>query len=112
MLALIDTDPGLDDALALLYAWNSPGLRLAALTTVAGQGGGEEHLFGTSPRYEDLRWDGLAFSREQFASVIGVDHAAWREELVLHAALFEQLAHHLPAPLLATKARLAARLEA
>ena len=36
MLALIDTDPGLDDALALLYAWNSPSLRLAALTTVAG----------------------------------------------------------------------------
>ncbi len=36
MLALIDTDPGIDDALALLYAWGSPGLRLAGLTTVAG----------------------------------------------------------------------------
>jgi purine nucleosidase/pyrimidine-specific ribonucleoside hydrolase len=34
--ALIDTDPGIDDALALLYAWGSPGLRLAGLTTVAG----------------------------------------------------------------------------
>ena len=36
MLTLIDTDPGLDDALALFYAWGSPGLRLAGLTTVAG----------------------------------------------------------------------------
>jgi purine nucleosidase/pyrimidine-specific ribonucleoside hydrolase len=36
VLALIDTDPGLDDALALFYAWGSPGLRLAGLTTVAG----------------------------------------------------------------------------
>jgi inosine-uridine nucleoside N-ribohydrolase len=36
MLALIDTDPGIDDALALLYAWGSAELRLAAMTTVAG----------------------------------------------------------------------------
>jgi inosine-uridine nucleoside N-ribohydrolase len=36
MLALIDTDPGIDDALALLFAWGSPELRVAAITTVAG----------------------------------------------------------------------------
>jgi inosine-uridine nucleoside N-ribohydrolase len=36
MLTLIDTDPGIDDALALLLAWGSPELRTAALTTVAG----------------------------------------------------------------------------
>jgi len=36
VLALIDTDPGLDDALALFYAWGSPRLRLAGITTVAG----------------------------------------------------------------------------
>jgi purine nucleosidase/pyrimidine-specific ribonucleoside hydrolase len=36
VLALIDTDPGIDDALALLYAWGSPELRVAGLTTVAG----------------------------------------------------------------------------
>jgi purine nucleosidase/pyrimidine-specific ribonucleoside hydrolase len=34
--ALIDTDPGLDDALALLYAWGSPELTIAGITTVAG----------------------------------------------------------------------------
>lgn len=33
---LIDTDPGLDDALALLYAWGTPGTEVVAITTVAG----------------------------------------------------------------------------
>jgi inosine-uridine nucleoside N-ribohydrolase len=34
--ALIDTDPGIDDALALLLAWGSPEIRVEAVTTVAG----------------------------------------------------------------------------
>src|SRR5262247_1064840 len=33
---LIDTDPGIDDALALLLAWGSPELSVQAITTVAG----------------------------------------------------------------------------
>jgi purine nucleosidase/pyrimidine-specific ribonucleoside hydrolase len=33
---LIDTDPGVDDALALLLAWGSPEISVHALTTVAG----------------------------------------------------------------------------
>ncbi|MBI2217603.1 MAG: nucleoside hydrolase [Candidatus Rokubacteria bacterium] len=34
--AVIDTDPGIDDALALLYAWRSPDMDVRAVTTVAG----------------------------------------------------------------------------
>src|SRR5690242_13639359 len=34
--ALIDTDPGIDDALALLLAWGSPEWVVDAVTTVAG----------------------------------------------------------------------------
>src|SRR2546428_9498674 len=33
---LIDTDPGIDDALALLFAWGSPEIRVDTITTVAG----------------------------------------------------------------------------
>ncbi len=33
---LIDTDPGIDDALALLLAWGSPEVRVEAVTSVAG----------------------------------------------------------------------------
>jgi inosine-uridine nucleoside N-ribohydrolase len=34
--ALIDTDPGVDDALALLQAWGTPALTVEVITTVAG----------------------------------------------------------------------------
>jgi inosine-uridine nucleoside N-ribohydrolase len=33
---LIDTDPGIDDALALLFAWSSGEIQVEAITTVAG----------------------------------------------------------------------------
>jgi purine nucleosidase len=33
---IIDTDPGIDDAIAILYALRHPGLEIAALTTVGG----------------------------------------------------------------------------
>ena len=33
---LIDTDPGIDDALALFLAWGTPDFRVEAITTVAG----------------------------------------------------------------------------
>ncbi|MDE2146985.1 MAG: phosphoenolpyruvate carboxykinase (GTP) [Burkholderiales bacterium] len=79
---------------------------------IEGRAGGVDHVFGVSPRYEDLRWDGLAFTREQFDSVIGIDRAAWQQELALHDALFDTLAHHLPPALPAAKARFAQRLAA
>lgn len=36
IMTIIDTDPGIDDALALLLAWGSPELDVEAITTVAG----------------------------------------------------------------------------
>ena len=77
---------------------------------VQGTQQGAENVFGTSPRYEDLHWAGLDFSREQFARVISIDKAAWQKELVLHAELFKQLEYHLPAELPATMARIEERL--
>jgi phosphoenolpyruvate carboxykinase (GTP) len=79
---------------------------------IEGRSGGVENVFGTSPRYEDLHWDGLVFTREQFASVIGIDRAAWQQELELHAELFKTLQYHLPPALPATKALIEARLAA
>jgi phosphoenolpyruvate carboxykinase (GTP) len=73
---------------------------------------GTEHVFGVSPRYEDLNWAGLDFSAEQFDTVTHIDKAAWQAELKLHAELFQQLAHHLPKELSATKAAIEQRLAA
>jgi phosphoenolpyruvate carboxykinase (GTP) len=71
---------------------------------------GTENVFGTSPRYEDLNWNGLNFTREQFDSVIGVDKAAWQQELTMHDELFTTLSYHLPEQLKAAKNRIAAAL--
>ena len=71
---------------------------------------GNAHVFGVSPRYEDLHWEGLSFTREQFASVIAIDPQAWTEEMKLHDELFEQLAHGLPQELRDTKARIEQQL--
>ena len=75
-----------------------------------GHAQGTDNVFGTSPSYADLRWDGLAFTQQQFDSVIGIDKAAWQQELALHAELFKQLEHGLPTELHATKARIEERL--
>ncbi|MBC7454846.1 MAG: phosphoenolpyruvate carboxykinase (GTP), partial [Massilia sp.] len=82
------------------------------LERIDGTAGGVEHLFGTTPAFADLNWDGLDLSRQQFETITSIDQAAWREEITLHDALFDKLAHHLPPELVATKVALQARLAA
>jgi phosphoenolpyruvate carboxykinase (GTP) len=98
------------------FVWPGYGENMRVLAwmlgRVAGTAGGAEHVFGVSPRYEDLQWQGLAFTREQYNSVIGIDPAAWMQELKLHGELFDQLAYHLPAELPATKAKIERALAA
>jgi phosphoenolpyruvate carboxykinase (GTP) len=77
-----------------------------------GRADGQDHAFGISPRYEDLSWQGLDFSREQFGAVIGMNPVDWQQELTLHDQLFQQLAYHLPAELKTTQARIADKLAA
>jgi len=79
---------------------------------VRGTAQGAENPFGTTPRYEDLNWKGLDFSRSQYEQVTNIDSAAWKAELGLHEGLFQQLAYHLPREITATKARLEARFGA
>jgi phosphoenolpyruvate carboxykinase (GTP) len=82
------------------------------LERVEGRARGVEHLFGISPRYEDLTWDGLNFTREQFDAVTSIDRDAWRQELKLHGELFDQLSTRLPAQLQKTKERIEHKLAA
>ena len=82
------------------------------LERVDGEGQGSDNLFGVSPRYEDLSWAGLDFTREQYQSVITLDHTAWQHELALHGDLFKQLADRLPSELLSIKGKLEQKLAA
>ncbi len=98
------------------FVWPGYGENMRVLEWMIGRieglAGGSDNVFGTSPRFEDLRWDGLAFTRAQFASVIGIDKAAWQQELSLHTELFTQLEYHLPRELPATQAQIRERLAA
>jgi phosphoenolpyruvate carboxykinase (GTP) len=77
---------------------------------VEGAANGSENAFGTTPRYGDLNWKGLAFTPAQYEQVTSIDAGAWKSELDLHAELFQQLAYHLPAEMTATKAAIEKRL--
>ena len=72
--------------------------------------GGVDHLFGVTPRFEDINWDGLDFSRSQYDTITNIDKAAWGEEVKLHTELFDKLQHHLPKELLEVKKALEKRL--
>lgn len=73
---------------------------------------GCEHAMGISPRYEDIRWNGLDFDKTLFEQVISLDKADWDIEIKLHEELFEKLAHNLPQDLVKAKDRLVERLGA
>jgi len=73
---------------------------------------GQEGVMGITPRYEELNWSGLDFSAQQFDKVTSIDKHAWRQEMQLHAELFQQLKHHLPRELEDTKAAIERKLAA
>jgi phosphoenolpyruvate carboxykinase (GTP) len=77
---------------------------------IEGAAQGEEHVFGVSPGYADMRWDGLGFSRSDFETIMRSDAADWQREFDSHRHLFEMLGARLPGQLEETRRRLAARI--
>jgi phosphoenolpyruvate carboxykinase (GTP) len=77
---------------------------------VEGTAGGIENVFGVTPQFDDLNWDGIDFTLEQFDTITSVDNAAWLEEVTLHTELFARLHHRLPQELVDAKAQLEQRL--
>jgi len=80
------------------------------LNRIEGKAQGSEHVFGITPRYEDLDWSGMDFSEDKFKKITSIDLDAWRKEFQLHSDLFELLAHGLPQRLLNIKSSFEARL--
>jgi phosphoenolpyruvate carboxykinase (GTP) len=77
---------------------------------VEGTAGGIENVFGVTPQFDDLNWDGIDFTAQQFDTITSVDNAAWLEEVTLHTELFARLHHRLPQELVDAKAQLEQRL--
>lgn len=82
------------------------------LERIEGKAGGAENMFGTTPRFEDLNWDGIDFTQDQFDAITSIGRQAWKEELKLHEELFQKLERHVPQELVQTKAELEQRLQA
>jgi phosphoenolpyruvate carboxykinase (GTP) len=96
------------------FVWPGYGENMRVLAWMVGRieqtAQAEENVFGYSPSYSDLNWQGIEFTEAQFNQVISVDKESWREEFKLHEELFEQLAFGLPPILKETKAKLESSL--
>lgn len=80
------------------------------LARIENNAGGVEHVFGVTPRYEDLDWAGLNFSEELYKTITSIETDAWKQEFKLHDELFETLSDGLPSNLLKIRGELEARL--
>ena len=77
---------------------------------IEGKASGTEHVFGVSPRYEDMEWNGLDFSRAKFDAITAINLDDWRSEIRSHTDLFAKLAGRLPHQLENTRCNFARRL--
>ena len=80
------------------------------LDRIEGKAAGEQTMFGVAPSYDEINWNGLSFSADQFKTVTSVDKAAWAEEFKSHDEHFDKLKERLPKALVETKAALEQRL--
>ena len=77
---------------------------------VRGRAAALKSPIGWVPGYEDIEWNGLSFTREQFAQVMAFDHEAWTKEVADQEEFFQTLGDRLPKELVDERALLIGRL--
>ncbi len=82
------------------FAWPGFGQNLRVLKWIVnrskGLSLGVESPIGWMPRYEDMDWNSLDFSQEEFSKIMEVDRELWKKELLGHEELFSSLYDKLP----------------
>ncbi|MBE7158891.1 MAG: phosphoenolpyruvate carboxykinase (GTP), partial [Rhodospirillales bacterium] len=77
---------------------------------VRGRVPGRETPIGWTPCFDDITWQGMDFSRDNFAILEAVDREQWKEEAMGHERLFIQLHGHLPPEMVYERELLICRL--
>ena len=77
---------------------------------VRGQGKGHEAQLGWVPRYDELNFEALDFSSEQFDKLMSVSQQEFKGELLSEADLYLDLYDHLPKELIFQRELLAGRV--
>lgn len=82
------------------FLWPGYGENMRILKWIVGRARGDstgtETPLGWMPRYEDIDWRGLEFSREEWDTVMKLDRNLWLKEIAMHDELFFKLYDRLP----------------
>ena len=96
------------------FIWPGFGDNMRVLKWIVGRARGRalgrETPIGWVPRYEDLDWTSLDFSREDFEGLQAFDRMAWRAEIMGHEELFFDLHDRLPKELVYERELLICRM--
>jgi phosphoenolpyruvate carboxykinase (GTP) len=63
---------------------------------INGQVSATESPIGWMPKYDDIDWNGLEFSRHDYELIMEVDREAWKTEILAHEELFARMYDKLP----------------
>lgn len=82
------------------FLWPGFGQNMRMLKWIVQRVRGEvsaiESPIGWMPKYQDIDWEGLDFSREQYDELMDVDREAWKKEILAHEELFAKMFDKLP----------------
>lgn len=82
------------------FVWPGFGQNMRVLRWIIqrtkGRASAVESPIGWMPRYEDMDWNGLDFSKEEFAKIMTIAREPWKQELLSHEELFSRLYDKLP----------------
>ncbi|MGE3476875.1 MAG: phosphoenolpyruvate carboxykinase (GTP) [Rhodospirillaceae bacterium] len=97
------------------FMWPGYGQNMRALAWVVdrvhGRGDAVESPFGFMPRYQDLKWEGLAFDQAKFKSLMQIDRTAALREIDDQKSLFDRFGPRTPAVLLKQQGEVRKRVE-